>query len=991
MADTFISYSRKDIAFAKIIHESLQSSDLETWIDWQDIPPSADWFAEIEEAIEKADSFIFIISPTSVESEICSKEIAHAEANHKRLIPIVIDDIDPQSVPSSLIPLNWIFFKEEDEKYAKALQDLVTALTLDQPWVKAHTRLQNRALEWERSGQESGYLLHGADLQSAEAWLSQAVGKDPDPTALQTQYIVASRTQATRRQRRTMTGVLVGMVVAVLLGILAWTQRNVAISESYIRATAQVQAEHAEATAVQESYFRATQQAIAEEQRNIAESKGLAASSLSTKDTDIDLSLLLAIEGLNKQVNYDTKNAMLEALLTKGLLLRTVHLEEEGPIRVLVVNPDLSRVAAIGDGFHIHVFDPLTGALEYPSIDMGDNRVQHIALSPDGNLLAAGASDGKVYTWDAATGEPSGIDFETLEIQVNTIDQIQFVGETTLVGRTEYINRTRIVVWDVDSGDITRVILIDDAHFNDLDGDFAISNDQKLVAITGYQTIYIYELATGELFGEPIASGLGVQTLTFSPDDQTLVGAGFAIKAWDVDTGESVGTTWLHDDRNFVDQVQFLNDDFLLTADDQYIYFWQFSTQDRSAKWAVNGVPETTFTKDNIASGPEGKILIAGEMHGQVSFYGIYKNIPGWVPFSYQDYTLDNALVSPGQDQVVAIASKISADEDLIVRWNLKSGEQLGDPFPLGYEGAKMRFSPDERMVAIFDFGSNKIEFLDPMSWALADNRIEITGDHQISDFLFVPDQGSIIVVTFERELYLFDYLTSALLVGPVVLPGEFYTNPSSLFYDPTGNTVIVHSGFDQLYFYDARSLEPVKDPVPLDLLNNFDPSAISPDGRYLAGISGDLILLDLEKMEIVARIVDLNNSFGSFPVVRFSPDGSILAARYENSFQFFEVPTLAQLGPSINGDFRHISANFSGTDQLLGYDGYYFPSKSIEFSPDGTTVLLGGSRNLRMVEISVEAWIDRACFRAGRNLTPEEWALYLPFDEYQKTCPQYP
>ena len=181
MADTFISYSRKDIAFAKIVNETLESSELETWIDWQDIPPSADWFAEIEEAIEQADTFIFIISPTSVESEVCSREIAHAEKNNKRLIPIVIDDIDPQCVPNTLLPLNWIFFKEEDREYAQALENLITAITLDQPWLKKHTRIQNRALEWARSEYQRGYLLHGADLEDAEAWLSQASGKDRHP------------------------------------------------------------------------------------------------------------------------------------------------------------------------------------------------------------------------------------------------------------------------------------------------------------------------------------------------------------------------------------------------------------------------------------------------------------------------------------------------------------------------------------------------------------------------------------------------------------------------------------------------------------------------------------------------------------------------------------------------------------------------------------------------------------------------------------------
>ena len=37
-ADIFISYSRKDIAFARLIRSSLQSSGLDTWIDWDRIP-----------------------------------------------------------------------------------------------------------------------------------------------------------------------------------------------------------------------------------------------------------------------------------------------------------------------------------------------------------------------------------------------------------------------------------------------------------------------------------------------------------------------------------------------------------------------------------------------------------------------------------------------------------------------------------------------------------------------------------------------------------------------------------------------------------------------------------------------------------------------------------------------------------------------------------------------------------------------------------------
>ena len=33
------------------LHESLQRSKREVWVDWEDIPPSAEWLREIEQAL----------------------------------------------------------------------------------------------------------------------------------------------------------------------------------------------------------------------------------------------------------------------------------------------------------------------------------------------------------------------------------------------------------------------------------------------------------------------------------------------------------------------------------------------------------------------------------------------------------------------------------------------------------------------------------------------------------------------------------------------------------------------------------------------------------------------------------------------------------------------------------------------------------------------------------------------------------------------------
>jgi len=47
MTDVFISYSRKDSDFMRRLHEALTKHQRDIWVDWEDIPLSADWWKEI--------------------------------------------------------------------------------------------------------------------------------------------------------------------------------------------------------------------------------------------------------------------------------------------------------------------------------------------------------------------------------------------------------------------------------------------------------------------------------------------------------------------------------------------------------------------------------------------------------------------------------------------------------------------------------------------------------------------------------------------------------------------------------------------------------------------------------------------------------------------------------------------------------------------------------------------------------------------------------
>ena len=152
--EVFISYSRKDKEYVRRLDEELKRRDREAWVDWEGIPPGDKW----EKTILTEQSRLPIRSsscshPDSVASEVCGKEIAHAAANNKRLVPIVHRDVVADKVPKSLGELNWIFCRDSDD-FDEATDTLIRALDTDLKWVRAHTRLLTRAIEWDANEQE---------------------------------------------------------------------------------------------------------------------------------------------------------------------------------------------------------------------------------------------------------------------------------------------------------------------------------------------------------------------------------------------------------------------------------------------------------------------------------------------------------------------------------------------------------------------------------------------------------------------------------------------------------------------------------------------------------------------------------------------------------------------------------------------------------------------------------------------------------------------
>jgi hypothetical protein len=71
-AKIFISYSRKDEAFAQELVAGLEITGFQPYLDKHDIAAGEEWEARLGRLIEAADTVVFGISPDAVASERCA-------------------------------------------------------------------------------------------------------------------------------------------------------------------------------------------------------------------------------------------------------------------------------------------------------------------------------------------------------------------------------------------------------------------------------------------------------------------------------------------------------------------------------------------------------------------------------------------------------------------------------------------------------------------------------------------------------------------------------------------------------------------------------------------------------------------------------------------------------------------------------------------------------------------------------------------------------
>jgi WD40 repeat protein len=222
--DAFISYGRADsLAFGRKLHARLLEEEFKVWFDQNDIPLGVDFQNQIDDGIEKAHHFLFIIAPHSVNSPYCLKEIELAIKRNKRIIPLLhVEQISqetwqqrfPHGTPEdweaykaqgkhtvfqnmhpTIGKINWVYFREGIDDFEKSFAGLIDLVRRHGDYVEQHTRFLAKALEWERHQKQTSYLLIGEERQQAEAWLKIHFKDEQapcSPSDLHCEYITES-------------------------------------------------------------------------------------------------------------------------------------------------------------------------------------------------------------------------------------------------------------------------------------------------------------------------------------------------------------------------------------------------------------------------------------------------------------------------------------------------------------------------------------------------------------------------------------------------------------------------------------------------------------------------------------------------------------------------------------------------------------------------------------------------------------------------------
>ena len=992
----FISYSRKNKPFVSKLNTALDENGIDAWVDWEGIPLTSDWMAEITAAIEGCDAFVFVISPDSLKSKVCADELELGLKYNKKIVPVLYADPEKgQKMHPKLASTNWVYLRPKKDDFKTTIPKLIEAIQTDLGWVQQHTRLLQRASEWENKSRNNSYLLQGSDLSDGETWMTEST-KDVARAVvpLQAEYISTSRKAAITRQRNLTIGIGFVLALTVVMGFVAILQWQKA-DENAIRAA------HSAETAVANEHIAATQKANAEEQKKFAEESearaiasaneakaqrsAVQAEIYSGRPAKLFTSTLLALESWTRMRSNDAEDILRNNVTLMATYIRQV--QHNGRVWNITVSPDGTRFVTASDDKTACVW---TMGGEKNFCVQHNDAINDALFSMDNKYLVTASADGVIGIWNADNGESiQSFDYGTniWDIDISPNNKWLAVGRDD--GRLSLIDLTRLK-------EELSFFLGDHALYT---LSFSPTNEWLAMGATNGQ-VTLWRVNTGQSIAGPRHSS-EVYAIDFSPDGNWVVSVG-ADSTARVARTFSGGTKYILPHNDWVEDVAFAPDGswFTTVADDKLVRVFDTDTGVEKFRVEHQGfVIRTDISPDGqwIAStGFDNTVRVWESASGS-----LMREIVLDAPGSALSFSADNSRIVVGdRDGRVSI-------------WDISASKARVGFMEFPELIHKAKFDPTGQWV-VFNTDDKNL-------WLIATDQLTSLHD---------GTQGT--------KLATLENITSQTKVSPNskwIAVSETYGSRANLINVETKTRYILPHDSDisgmgfsgnsnflattnekgtKVHIWDVESGALIED-IQFDMVAFT--IAFNPKNDTLAiGFSGKIVIWDIAGKKEIGSLPQI----GDIKSLNYSPDGHWLATtNSEGGISLWEmsnsIPTEARYKFIQGGSITSLEFNKDGS--LLssgGSDGYAYiwdlssgeerarlphgnSVSGVSFSPINDQLITVSQKVAQIWDISqlelisTEDLDKAACAKLPSNFSSSDWAFFFHGEEYRLICPNLP
>lgn len=679
------------------------------------------------------------------------------------------------------------------------------------------------------------------------------------------------------------------------------------------------------------SYFAVQQQRRAEQRRTLALAQRLAAASGKVVEDQprlVELSVLLAAESVRHQPIAENDAAIRRALGLLPKRLRSQALDRAG---VIAFSPDSQSAAIAGAGGGIDVMELPTGNVRLHLPVPG--RVVVLASSTGGSLAAAG-EDGVVRIFDLSSGRQAG--------------------EVAASGAAEAL---------------------------------AFSPDGAWLAAGGEKTVRVVE-THGWTTAARLANETEIKDLAFPAADQLVAIAdeGPAIFA-------KTGNTW-RPKRSAAPETGTPGDIVAFSADGQYqVVCGHMATLNKNCRVSNVGDKQALSTLAHsdlvrtVAFSPDSQLVATTAKDGALRIFDARSGTP--VAYLVGD-GVSSVLFSPDSRYVAAAAGEslrvYRMDPETVVRSDV-GGRMISAAFSTdgryaAHGGAAEVFdlTTGKRVLALERAASGRTVALSadgrflaidsPLRILEVGNGAEVHKDEstRLAYGLAFSGNGAYLAVGSTRSVLLSEIASRKQLFEQPVreLRSVSVSADGKLVASGGRNQAVVYSGPGGAQVYVVKH-----DGIAHCV-------ALSADGRYLAsgGVDGVVPVVDLVRKQELFRLAHQQTVYA----IAFSPDGRYLATGgLDQTARVFSLATGEEV------------ARMPQRDAVI----------ALLFAPGGRHLLTAAAKDRAAAGGSGFAvarhllqpadLVQEACSRLSRNLTADEWKLYLGDERYRKTCPALP